>query len=52
MFLKSTSFPQSTPIKAFYLPSKMNLKKSEALVCRRTTVEDNNAKINGPPNIT
>ena len=42
---------QGTLIKAFYLPSKANQKKSETQFCRRKAAEDNNAKINVSPNI-
>ena len=42
---------EGTLIKAFYLSSKTNLKKSEAWFCRRTTDEDNHVKLNVFPNI-
>ena len=38
-------------VKAFYLPSKTNQKKSETRFCRRMTAEDDNAKKNVSPNI-
>ena len=47
MSLKSTSFSKEL---YNYLLSKTNEKKSETWFCRRTTVEDNNAKINVSPN--
>ena len=40
-----------TLIKAFYLPNKTFLKKSETLFCRTMTAEDNNAKIKVLTNI-
>ena len=39
-------------IKAFYLPNKTILKKSETSFCGRKTAEDNNVKINVFPNIS
>ena len=41
---------QGTPIKSFYLPSKINYNKSETRFCWQKTTEDNNAKINVSPN--
>ena len=38
-------------VKAFYLPSKTNQKKSETRFCRRKIAEVNNAKIKFSPNI-
>ena len=38
-----------TPIKAYFIPSKTNLNKSDTRFCRRKTVEGNNPKINVPP---
>ena len=40
-----------TLMKALYLASKPNKKKSETQFCRQKTAEDNNAKINIFPNI-
>ena len=40
-----------TLIKAFFLPNKTILKKSDTRFCRRKTAEDNNTKINDFPNI-
>ena len=40
-----------TLIKALYLPSKTNLKKSETQFCRRKTAKDGNVKINVSSNI-
>ena len=39
-------------VKAFYLPSKTNQKKSETRFCRPKSAEDSNAKINVSPNIS
>ena len=39
-------------MKAFYHPSKTNLKKSETWFCRRKTAEDGDVKINISLNIT
>ena len=38
-------------MKAFYLPNKTILKKSETWFCRRKTAEDNNTKIKVFPNM-